>query len=56
MYLKMIQPLLQVMEQVISFATLAGTKEGVDPIYFTSHMDTVIPAKGVKPSLKMAML
>jgi tripeptide aminopeptidase len=32
--------------------TLAGTKEGVDPIYFTSHMDTVVPAKGVKPSIK----
>lgn len=29
--------------------TLAGTKEGVDPIYFTSHMDTVVPANGVKP-------
>jgi tripeptide aminopeptidase len=32
--------------------TLKGTKEGVDTIYFTSHMDTVIPAKGVKPSIK----
>lgn len=32
--------------------TLAATKEGVDPIYFTCHMDTVIPAKGVKPSIK----
>jgi tripeptide aminopeptidase len=32
--------------------TLAGTKNGVDPIYFTSHMDTVVPAKGVKPSIK----
>ncbi len=32
--------------------TLKGTKEGVDPIYFTSHMDTVVPAKGVKPSIK----
>ncbi|KKK33267.1 hypothetical protein WQ57_25445 [Mesobacillus campisalis] len=32
--------------------TLAGTKEGVDPIYFTSHMDTVVPARGVKPSIK----
>ncbi|MEH7441814.1 tripeptidase T [Bacillus sp. JJ1122] len=32
--------------------TLNGTKEGVDTIYFTSHMDTVIPAKGVKPSIK----
>ncbi|WNS74147.1 tripeptidase T [Bacillus sp. DTU_2020_1000418_1_SI_GHA_SEK_038] len=32
--------------------TLPGTKEGVDIIYFTSHMDTVVPAKGVKPSIK----
>ncbi|WHX39223.1 tripeptidase T [Mesobacillus sp. AQ2] len=32
--------------------TLEGTKEGVDTIYFTSHMDTVVPAKGVKPSIK----
>jgi tripeptide aminopeptidase len=32
--------------------TLKGTKDGVDPIYFTSHMDTVVPAKGVKPSVK----
>src|SRR5690554_4372333 len=31
---------------------LAGTKEGVDTIYFTSHMDTVVPGKGVKPSIK----
>ncbi|MCM3571786.1 MULTISPECIES: tripeptidase T [Mesobacillus] len=32
--------------------TLQGTKEGVDTIYFTSHMDTVVPANGVKPSIK----
>ncbi|WP_338368236.1 M28 family peptidase, partial [Enterococcus faecium] len=32
--------------------TLKGTKEGVEPIYFTSHMDTVVPARGVKPSIK----
>ncbi len=32
--------------------TLNGTKEGVDTIYFTSHMDTVVPAKGVKPTVK----
>ncbi|SEM87800.1 tripeptide aminopeptidase [Mesobacillus persicus] len=32
--------------------TLKGTKDGVDPIYFTSHMDTVVPARGVKPSIK----
>ena len=32
--------------------TLAATKENVDPIYFTSHMDTVVPGVGVKPSIK----
>ncbi|MFS0672750.1 M20/M25/M40 family metallo-hydrolase [Ornithinibacillus sp. 179-J 7C1 HS] len=32
--------------------TLKGTKDGVDPIYFTSHMDTVVPGKGIKPSIK----
>jgi tripeptide aminopeptidase len=32
--------------------TLDAVKEAVDPIYFTSHMDTVVPAKGVKPSVK----
>lgn len=32
--------------------TLKGNKEGVDTIYFTSHMDTVIPGKGIKPSIK----
>jgi tripeptide aminopeptidase len=32
--------------------TLKGNKEGVDTIYFTSHMDTVTPGKGVKPSIK----
>jgi tripeptide aminopeptidase len=32
--------------------TLAETKDGVDPIYFTSHMDTVVPGKGIKPSIK----
>lgn len=32
--------------------TLPANKEGVDPIYFTSHMDTVVPGKGVKPSIK----
>ncbi len=31
---------------------LKGTKEGVDTIYFTSHMDTVLPGKGVKPSIE----
>lgn len=32
--------------------TLEGTKDGVDTIYFTSHMDTVVPGKGIKPSIK----
>lgn len=32
--------------------TLKGTKDGADTIYFTSHMDTVVPGKGVKPSIK----
>lgn len=32
--------------------TLPATKDGVDPIYFSCHMDTVTPAKGVKPSIK----
>lgn len=32
--------------------SLEATKADVDPIYFTSHMDTVVPAKKVKPSVK----
>lgn len=32
--------------------TLKGNKEGVDPIYFTSHMDTVVPGKGINPSIE----
>ncbi len=32
--------------------TLEGNKEGVDPIYFTSHMDTVVPGVNIKPSIK----
>ncbi|WP_335872674.1 tripeptidase T [Bacillus sp. 2205SS5-2] len=32
--------------------TLPATKENVDTIYFTSHMDTVVPAQSVKPTLK----
>ncbi|MFC3882830.1 tripeptidase T [Bacillus songklensis] len=32
--------------------TLKGTKENADPIYFTSHMDTVVPGKGIKPSIQ----
>lgn len=31
--------------------TLPGTLK-VDPIYFTAHMDTVVPGKGIKPSIK----
>ncbi len=32
--------------------TLPATKEGVDTIYFTSHMDTVVPGNGIQPSVK----
>jgi tripeptide aminopeptidase len=32
--------------------TLKGNKQGADPIYFTSHMDTVVPGKGIKPIIK----
>lgn len=32
--------------------TLQGTKPDADPIYFTSHMDTVVPGKGIKPRLE----
>jgi tripeptide aminopeptidase len=32
--------------------TLKGLKDDVDPIYFTSHMDTVVPGKGIKPSIQ----
>lgn len=31
--------------------TLKGNKDGIDPIYFTSHMDTVVPGNGIKPSI-----
>ncbi|WP_226037912.1 M20/M25/M40 family metallo-hydrolase [Aquibacillus saliphilus] len=31
---------------------LTGTKNGADTIYFTSHMDTVVPGKNIKPSIK----
>lgn len=31
--------------------TLEGTKDAT-PIYFTSHMDTVVPGKGVNPSIE----
>ncbi|WP_088006399.1 M20/M25/M40 family metallo-hydrolase [Indiicoccus explosivorum] len=33
-------------------ATLPATKEDTDSIYFTVHMDTVVPGEGVKPSVK----
>jgi tripeptide aminopeptidase len=32
--------------------TLPGNTDSVDPIYFTCHMDTVVPGKGIKPSIK----
>lgn len=32
--------------------TLNGTKQGVDPIYFTSHMDTVVPGKNIQPFIE----
>ncbi|UCZ54639.1 M20/M25/M40 family metallo-hydrolase [Bacillus shivajii] len=31
--------------------TLEGSKD-VDPIYFTSHMDTVVPGKGIEPIIE----
>ncbi|WP_085991964.1 M20/M25/M40 family metallo-hydrolase [Oceanobacillus senegalensis] len=31
--------------------TLKGDKEGIDPIYFTSHMDTVVPGNNIRPSI-----
>lgn len=33
-------------------ASMKGTVEGVDPIYFTCHMDTVTPGLGIKPVLR----
>ncbi len=33
-------------------ATLKGTIEGADSIYFTCHMDTVVPGKGIKPEVR----
>ena len=32
-------------------ATLEGTVD-VDPIYFTVHMDTVVPGNGIKPEIR----
>ncbi|MEN1970156.1 M20/M25/M40 family metallo-hydrolase [Lentibacillus sp. N15] len=31
---------------------LKGNKDSADTIYFTSHMDTVVPGNGIKPSIK----
>lgn len=33
-------------------ATLRGAASGVPAIYFTVHMDTVVPGKGIKPEVK----
>jgi tripeptide aminopeptidase len=33
-------------------ATLKGTTDNVDSIYFTCHMDTVVPGQGIKPELR----
>lgn len=33
-------------------ATLKGSMTDVDTIYFTAHMDTVVPGKGIKPELR----
>ena len=33
-------------------ATKKGNAEDADAIYFTCHMDTVVPGKGIKPQLK----
>lgn len=32
--------------------TLKGNKADADPIYFTSHMDTVVPGQNIKPTIK----
>ena len=32
--------------------TLKGNKPGADPIYFTSHMDTVVPGNRIKPIIE----
>lgn len=32
--------------------TLQGNNDDVDPIYFTSHMDTVVPGQGIEPSIQ----
>lgn len=32
--------------------TLKGNKKDIDPIYFTAHMDTVVPGQNIKPIIK----
>lgn len=32
--------------------TLPGTEANCEPIYFTAHMDTVVPGKNIKPSIE----
>ncbi|HEU5141486.1 MAG TPA: M20/M25/M40 family metallo-hydrolase [Bacillales bacterium] len=32
--------------------TLKGNNKRADPIYFTSHMDTVVPGKGIQPRIE----
>jgi tripeptide aminopeptidase len=32
--------------------TLPATADNIDTIYFTCHMDTVVPGKGIKPSIQ----
>lgn len=36
--------------------TLKGTKPEVDPIYFTVHMDTVVPGKNIKPVIEEGII
>lgn len=33
-------------------ATLEATTNGIDPIYFTCHMDTVVPGQSIQPIVK----
>lgn len=33
-------------------ATLEGVKKDAPPIYFTVHMDTVVPGRGIKPEVR----
>jgi tripeptide aminopeptidase len=36
--------------------TLKGNQSKAEPIYFTSHMDTVVPGKGIKPKVKNGLI